>query len=95
VHYFASYEIISGTANTSTYFGEDRRTVTQAGIEHVMTCFFDLYSDDSTLTPLERSNDRTAMSPRDNSVVSGAVCDEKEFFRALAAADGVSRIGGN
>jgi hypothetical protein len=93
VHYFASYEIITGTGNTSAYFGEDRRTVTQAGIEHVMACFFYLYSDGSTLTPRERSNSRTAVSPRGDGVVAEIVCDEERFFRALAATNGLSRIG--
>ena len=95
VHYFASYEIITGTANTSTYFGEDRRTVTQAGIEHVMTCFFDLYSDGAALALGERSNERTAAPPRVNGAPSGIVCDEDEFFRALAAANGLSGFGEN
>jgi hypothetical protein len=40
VAYFPSYEIIMGTHARGVYFGEDCRSVTEAGVEHVMRCFF-------------------------------------------------------
>lgn len=36
VHYFPSYEIITGAHARGAYFAEDLRNVTEAGVEHVM-----------------------------------------------------------
>ena len=85
VHYFASFEIITGTGNTYTYFGEDRRSVTPAGIEHVMKCFFELYAD--TSAPHAHAVAELATDKR-SAVTQSArvVCDEEDFFRAVAEA---------
>ncbi|MEK0446637.1 MAG: hypothetical protein RLZZ399_1958 [Verrucomicrobiota bacterium] len=39
VHYFPSYEIISGTYSRGRYFAEDLRSVTEEGVNHVMRLF--------------------------------------------------------
>jgi hypothetical protein len=81
VHYFASYETIVGTGNTRAYFAEDRRSVTQEGVDHVMNCFFSLYTDSAEL--------HTATSETEESVDRknpNIVCDEEEFFKAVATA---------
>jgi hypothetical protein len=39
VHYFPSYEIITGTFNRGRYFAEDLRNVTEEGVSHVMRLF--------------------------------------------------------
>jgi hypothetical protein len=39
VYYFPSYEIIVGPHALGGYFGEDRRGVTEAGVDHVMSVF--------------------------------------------------------
>jgi hypothetical protein len=41
--YFPSYEIITGAFTRGAYFGEDLRSVTTEGIEHVMRCFAEAY----------------------------------------------------
>jgi GSCFA family len=85
VHYFASFEIITGTGNTQSYFADDRRSVTQDGIEHVMKCFFELYGSTSEIFPTSRESIPTIM--RAAAVQNaGIICDEEEFFRALAEA---------
>lgn len=39
VHYFPSYEIITGTFNRGRYFAPDLRSVTEEGVAHVMRLF--------------------------------------------------------
>lgn len=39
VHYFPSYEIITGSFNRGRYFAEDLRSVTEQGVSHVMRVF--------------------------------------------------------
>ncbi|NSY19764.1 GSCFA domain-containing protein [Neorhizobium sp. AL 9.2.2] len=39
VHYFPSYEIITGAHARGSYFAEDLRSVTESGVSHVMTMF--------------------------------------------------------
>src|SRR4029077_3761441 len=45
VAYFPSYEIISGPPARGRYFGNDLRSVTEEGVNHVMRVFFDVFSD--------------------------------------------------
>src|SRR5581483_1045753 len=40
VHYFPSYEIITGNFSRGSYFANDLRSVTEAGVQHVMSLFF-------------------------------------------------------
>ena len=39
VHYFPSYEIITGAFNRGRYYGDDLRNVTEPGVEHAMRVF--------------------------------------------------------
>lgn len=39
VHYFPSYEIITGSFNRGRYFADDLRSVTEEGVDHVMRLF--------------------------------------------------------
>ncbi|TPE52749.1 GSCFA domain-containing protein [Amaricoccus solimangrovi] len=41
VAYFPSYEIITGTYSRGAYFASDLRSVTDAGVDHVMRLFFE------------------------------------------------------
>jgi GSCFA family len=85
VHYFASFEIITGTGNTQAYFADDRRSVTQGGIEHVMKCFFELYG--STPEPYQHATKRPLITTRGVAAQNtGIICDEEDFFRAVAEA---------
>ncbi|MBK6863087.1 MAG: GSCFA domain-containing protein [Ideonella sp.] len=43
VHYFPSYEIITGAFNRGAYFDADLRSVTEQGIDHVMRVFLRHY----------------------------------------------------
>jgi hypothetical protein len=40
VHYFPSYEIVTAPSTRGRYYSDDLRSVTEAGVEHVMSLFF-------------------------------------------------------
>lgn len=44
VAYFPSYEIITGNYSRGAYFGRDCRSITEAGVNHVMKLFFKHYA---------------------------------------------------
>jgi hypothetical protein len=48
VMYFPSYEIIVGRFDGGTYFESDRRSVTEAGVAHVMRVFFQSFAPECT-----------------------------------------------
>lgn len=52
--YFPSYEIITGNFNRGQYFGEDLRSVTPAGVDHVMRSFFDHYAPSQKTESLDQ-----------------------------------------
>lgn len=47
VHYFPSYEIITGNFNRGNYYAEDLRNVLEIGVKHVMTLFLKHATSDS------------------------------------------------
>jgi hypothetical protein len=92
VHYFASYEIISGVARTQPYFAEDRRSIRSEGVDHVMNCFFNLYGEDPEThkdVPEGVKAGTKTTSPMRHSEV---VCDEEAFFRAVAETTEAKKI---
>jgi len=89
VHYFAAYEIITGTTNTQAYFSQDRRNVTQDGIDHVMECFFECYgSGEETLGSNTDVVTAKQQIEQASNMQGNSVCDEEEFFRAISARSG-------
>ena len=77
VDYFAAYEIVTGTGNNETYFAEDRRNVTEAGVNHVMSSFYRNYCGEelAEMTPVARA---AASAPETQP------CDEDLLLDALA-----------
>ncbi|WP_373503574.1 GSCFA domain-containing protein [Aestuariivirga sp.] len=75
VHYFPSYEIITGAFNRGRYYADDLRNVTEEGVSHVMRLFLKYAAGEHELTA-------AANQPRKKSE------DEKrvEEFAAQAAA---------
>lgn len=57
VAYFPSYEIVIGSYTRGAYFGSDLRSVTEAGVKHVMRLFLKHYAgagtDDAVATPTD------------------------------------------
>ena len=91
VSYFPSYEIITGTFSTEKYYSQDRRSVTQEGINHVMRCFFSSYSE-TTKSPQERDLTAIESDSRNGQRESilndlSSICDEDRLIEILASVD--------
>ena len=78
VCYFPSYEIITATLSNADYFAEDRRNVTEAGVKHVMRCFFRHFAGTDLHTMV-------APEAAAGAAPAKVVCDEEELAAALAA----------
>jgi hypothetical protein len=63
VHYFPSYEIITGNFNRGHYYAEDLRSVTEKGVSHVMRLFLKYVADGWV-----SSSEKNAEQPDDNDV---------------------------
>ena len=85
VAYFPSYEIITGGFNRGSYFAEDLRSVTEAGVAHVMRLFMRHYADEAQSSPVRGPGelDRQAVEAHTSFMEKAAtvICDEE----ALAA----------
>lgn len=81
--YFPSYEIITGAHARGGYFGPDLRSVTDAGVEHVMRLFLRHYGDGAgeTAAPAAAAPDdagrRSRRHDEDMARLARAVCEEE------------------
>ena len=66
VHYFPSYEIITGAFNRGAYFANDLRNVLEEGVAHVMRLFMQHAG--------ERSADRARARPIRRRAATAIVC---------------------
>lgn len=82
VHYFASYEIVTATGDSLSYFEIDRRSVTKVAVDHVLDCFREQYM--VTVT----SEDRMVSLAQKSEVFdySAPLCDEEQLLIALSEA---------
>lgn len=91
VDYFPSYEIITSPHAGSSYFAEDRRSVTDAGVAHVMRLFLRHYAargDDAAHPARDGESDLRATSRREALAMSELIqtlCDEEAIDNAGAA----------
>ncbi len=78
VCYFPSYEIITGAHARGRYFDADLRTVTGAGVDHVMTVFARRLLAETADHPAAKTLDRrlTAADQRRLTDLSEIICDE-------------------
>jgi len=76
VHYFPSYEIITGSFSRGEYFEKDARSVTSSGIDHVMRLFGRHYLESEHAGPNAPGLNEEILA------LSGIVCDEEEIRRA-------------
>jgi GSCFA family len=85
VHYFASYEIITGSRSES-YFERDERSITEVGVARAMATFASVFCiDGSTVSGSSQCRPVLAGSSTPvQSVSKQVVCDEEAFFEALA-----------
>ena len=87
VAYFPSYEIITGAYNRGGYFAEDLRSVTEAGVAHVMRLFMKHYALDSAATPSVVDHDtvvteRVRSHAREMQEIARVICEEEMLDRA-------------
>ncbi len=69
--YFPSYEIITGNYSRGAYFEKDLRSVTPAGVRHVMRLFF------AHFAPTEGNSPLADEIARESSSVREIICDEE------------------
>jgi hypothetical protein len=58
VHYFPSYEIITGSFSRGRYFAEDLRNVTEQGVSHVMRLFLQYTTNGGVNLPLSHLEEK-------------------------------------
>jgi hypothetical protein len=76
VHYFASYEIVTG-AGRSDYLEEDQRNASPKAVSHVMRAFFSVFGDESAHALLgSHAADEVSAEP--------VLCDEDKIAEALS-----------
>lgn len=79
--YFPSYDIITSNVNAGRYYNEDQRTISDAGVRHVMRLFLSTFAGDRTSAP-------RFPAPVDLGAEfeghAGVICDEEEIERSVA-----------
>lgn len=78
VHYFPSYEIITGVPSGNRYFEDDLRSVNEAGVEHVMRVFQRHYVEGEAAP---QSAEWEASSRLEMQRTSEVICDEDVLER--------------
>lgn len=76
--YFPAYEIVTSTANAVRYYADDLRSVTPAGVAHVMRVFLGAFTQDAPAP--------APVSPvgREYAAAAGVICDEEAIERGLS-----------
>jgi hypothetical protein len=82
VAYFPSFEIITGTFNRGQYFGADLRSVTDAGVDHVMRLFLQHYLNVKPSEPVAAAEPpmRDGLIEK-MTAITRADCDEEALAR--------------
>ena len=83
VVYFPSYEIITGAFNRGSYFKDDLRSVTEAGINHVMSSFFKNFAGTEYNPTAERKKAGLSLDERKSLDRIRLICDEEVLDRRL------------
>ncbi|SEO34422.1 GSCFA family protein [Nitrosospira multiformis] len=85
VYYFPSFEVITGNYNRGSYFSSDLRSVTEEGIDHVMTVFMRNLTEDSDVSLPQggMTNTKSVYDKQMQEMVALAqtVCDEELLER--------------
>jgi hypothetical protein len=80
VAYFPAYEIVAGSYARGRYFAADGRSVTEAGLEHVMRVFLRHFAPGLSIGAPERCTDEARQAHEEHMdwsrAVADAICDE-------------------
>jgi hypothetical protein len=79
VCYFPSFEVIAGHYNRGRYFGQDLRSVTEEGVDHVMSVFMRHLTDAGAAGPGEPAPASPAVE--EMVALAEAACDEELLER--------------
>jgi hypothetical protein len=85
VAYFPAFEVITSTAARSAYFAEDLRSVTDAGVSHVMRLFLKHYGGSSPPSPTQETINADAECVEHMHKLermAAMICDEEMLQRA-------------
>jgi hypothetical protein len=85
--YFPSYEIITGAHSKGSYFADDLRSVTEAGVEHVMRLFFRHYTLPDSAAPAPPDEAAPAEPSRHLAAMQqivDVICEEENLDRVEA-----------
>ena len=77
--YFPSYEVITSPASRGAYYTDDLRTVTEAGVEHVMRLFFRHLAEEGA--------DQASDNARESAVTDATADAREAMARAKEAVD--------
>ena len=84
IHYFPSYEVITGAYNHGAYYADDLRNVTEEGVEHAMKLVMRYATDESASQHDEKIVKPAAKSdPRDTSTIAAKAFVEVECDEAM------------
>jgi len=81
VAYFPSYEIVTGAHARGGYFAADLRSVTQAGVDHVMRLFMQHYGGEAPAPAAAAVADASREMLDEMQEVSRVVCEEEMLGR--------------
>lgn len=82
VYYFPSFEIISGNYNRGRYFGPDLRSVTEEGVDHVMSVFMRHMTEGGAALPSNMASvPEDDKNTQEMMVLAEAACDEELLER--------------
>jgi hypothetical protein len=76
VHYFPSYEIITGSFNRGAYYAEDLRNVLETGVSHVMRLFMSHATGNAPALSRQAAPDEVAHQQRLAQELVEVECDE-------------------
>jgi hypothetical protein len=80
VYYFPSFEIITGSYNRGRYFGKDLRSVTEEGVDHVMSVFMRNLTEGGDMLPLgfeDTAANQIDKHMQEMAALAQADCDEE------------------
>lgn len=79
VVYFSAYDIVTSNVNAGRYYNDDQRTITDAGVRHVMRSFLATFAGDRA-QPVRGA---VGLAGEFEST-AGVICDEEEIERSVA-----------
>lgn len=89
VYYFPSYEIVTAPFSRGRYYSEDLRTITEAGVEHVMSLFFRHATDGGHARRETRPADAAPAPSKPDALEKAldVLCDEELILLAEPRSD--------